>query len=33
MEDTRIVRGRRLPEKQALAREMRRKMTDAEAAL
>ena len=33
MEDTRIVRGRRLPEKQALAREMRREMTDAEAVL
>jgi very-short-patch-repair endonuclease len=33
MEDTRIVRGRRLPEKQALARKMRRDMTPAEAAL
>ncbi len=33
MEDTRIVRGRRRPEKQALARAMRREMTDAEAIL
>ena len=31
MEDTRIVRGRRLPEKQALARRMRREMTESEA--
>ena len=33
MEDTRIVRGRRLPEKQTLARKMRREMTESEAAL
>ena len=33
MEDTRIVRGRRLPEKQARAREMRREMTGSEAVL
>ncbi len=33
MEDTRIVRGRRQPEKQVLARKMRREMTPSETIL
>jgi hypothetical protein len=33
MEDSRIVRGRHVPEKQGLARQLRREMTPAEAHL